>query len=271
MNGKLMGTILDKIYADKKVELDGTKRTVPLAKIKDLCQARKNIRDVAKALGRKPSGSTRIVAEIKRRSPFKGDLRKDFDPRVIARTYAENGASAISVLTESNYFGGSLDVLVETRDLVDIPLLRKDFIFSEYQIYESLAFGADLFLLIATWLDKNQLADLLCLGKEIGLTALVETHHEADLEKAISAGATLLGINNRDLSTGKTDLSIARRLLKPALMNTENIVVCESGIHSRNEIDEFEKLGAHAFLIGESLVKADDIATKLRELLNGQG
>lgn len=266
-----MGNILDKIYADKKVELDETKRAMPLAKIKDLCQSRKGVQDVEKALRRKPSGPTRIITEIKRRSPFKGDLRKDFDARAIARIYSENGAAAISVLTERNYFGGSLETLVQASELVDIPLLRKDFIFSDYQVYESLAFGADMYLLIATWLEKNQLADLLCLGKEIGLTALVETHDEADLEKAFSANATLIGINNRDLSTGKTDLSIARRLLKPAMMDSRNIVVCESGIYSRDEINEFEKMGAHAFLIGESLVKADNIAVKLRELLDGQG
>jgi indole-3-glycerol phosphate synthase len=203
-----MGNILDKIYADKKVELDGTKRTAPLAKIKELCQSRKDVRDVAKALRRQPSDPTRIITEIKRRSPFKGDLRKDFDACSIARIYAENGAAAISVLTESNYFGGTLETLVRARELVDIPLLRKDFIFSDYQVYESLAFGADMYLLIATWLEKNQLADLLCLGKEIGLTALVETHDEADLENAYSAKATLSGLT---AASGMEDYALTRQ------------------------------------------------------------
>ena len=121
-------------------------------------------------------------------------------PVDLAKTYADNGASALSILTESNYFGGSLSTLENARVCVDIPLLRKDFIFDEYQVYEARAFGADLFLLIATWLDKNQLADLLALGKELGLSALVETHNENDMEKAFEAGASILGINNRDLT-----------------------------------------------------------------------
>lgn len=264
-----MGTILDKIFADKKTELDDTKRAMPLAKLKDLIGQCGAVRDVPQALRREPSGATRIIAEIKRRSPFKGELRKDFDALAIAKIYADGGAAALSVLTESAYFGGSLDILARVREAVDIPLLRKDFIFADYQVYEARAFGADMFLLIATWLEKNQMADLMHLGREIGLTALVETHHEKDMEKAFSAGATLIGINNRDLSTGKTDLDIARRLLKPAAMDPKNILVCESGIHTRKEIEEFEKLGAHTFLVGESLVKADDISAKLRELLNG--
>ena len=264
-----MGTILDKIFADKKVELDDTKRAMPLAKLKDLIGQREAVRDVAHALRRKPGGATRIIAEIKRKRPFKGDLRKDFDAKAIAKIYSESGAAALSVLTESKYFGGSLDVLSQTRSIVDIPLLRKDFIFADYQVYEARAFGADMFLLIATWLEKSQISDLMHLGREMGLTALVETHHEKDLEKAFATGATLIGINNRDLSTGKTDLSIARRLLKPASMDPNNILVCESGINTREEIDEFEKMGADAFLVGESLVTADDISAKLRRLLNG--
>ncbi|OGW17368.1 MAG: indole-3-glycerol phosphate synthase, partial [Nitrospinae bacterium RIFCSPLOWO2_12_FULL_47_7] len=242
-----MGTILDKIFADKKAELENTKRAMPLANLKELIGQREAIRDVSLALRRKPSGPTRVIAEIKRRSPFKGELRKDFDALAIARIYSSAGAAALSVLTESNYFGGSMDVLIQVRELVDIPLLRKDFIFADYQVYEARAFGADMFLLIATWLEKNQLADLMHLGREMGMMALVETHHEKDLEKAFEAGATLIGINNRDLSTGKTDLNIARRLLKPAAMDPENILVCESGINDRMEIEEFEKLGAHVF------------------------
>jgi indole-3-glycerol phosphate synthase len=148
-------------------------------------------------------------------------------------------------------------------------LLRKDFIFADYQVYEARAFGADFFLLIATWLEKDQLADLLCLGREeLGMQALVETHDEGDMDKALQAGALLLGINNRDLGNGKTDLGIARRLIPrvQAAALRQKVLVCESGIAGRGEIDEFEKLGAQAFLIGESLMRADDIGAKLREL-----
>lgn len=262
-----MGSILDKIFADKKVELEDTKRATPLAKLRTLIERRGSVRDVPKALG--PSATTRIIAEVKRRSPFKGELRKNFDACAIAKIYSENGAAALSVLTESKYFGGGIDVLAQIREIVDVPLLRKDFIFAEYQVYEARAYGADMFLLIATSLERNQIAELMHLGQELGLTALVETHNEKDMDKALEAGAIVIGINNRDLSTGKTDLDIARRLIKPASVDPKHILVCESGIHCRQEIEEFEALGAHVFLVGESLVKADDISVKLRELLNG--
>jgi len=190
---------------------------------------------------------------------------EQFDPMAIARAYADSGAAAISILTESQFFGGSLDYVEQASEKVDIPLLRKDFIFCEYQVFESRACGADFFLLIATSLDKNLLKDLLELGKEVGLTALVEAHHEKDMEKAFHAGAELLGINNRDLASGKTDLDISRRLLKET-RGMENLIrVCESGIDSRSQIEEFEELGMHAFLIGESLMKAPNIAEKLQE------
>ena len=224
----------------------------------------KPVRDIRQALA--PASGSRIIAEIKKRTPFKGELRPGFDGLAIAREYAKHGAAAISVLTESNFFGGSIEFLSRVRDEVTTPLLRKDFIFDPYQVYESRAFGGDFFLLIATWLDKNQMEDLLELGKEIGMTALVETHCEKDMEKAFSVGAFLIGINNRDLKTGKTDLGISRRLIKMAKMVPDNLLVCESGIHESGDIQELEKLGAHAFLIGESLMKADNIPEKLAEL-----
>jgi indole-3-glycerol phosphate synthase len=260
-----MANILDKIFTHKKEELDSTKRTTSLSEIKGRMGQAEPVRDIRQALA--PKAGSRIIAEIKKRTPFKGELRPDFDGLAIGREYAENGAAAISVLTESKFFGGSIEVLSQVRDEVKIPLLRKDFIFDPYQVYESRAFGGDFFLLIATWLDKNQMEDLLELGKELGMTALVETHCEKDMEKAFSVGAFLIGINNRDLKTGKTDLGISRRLIKMAEMVPDNLLVCESGIHSALEIAEMESLGAHAFLIGESLVKADNIPQKLKEFI----
>ncbi|NIQ03053.1 MAG: indole-3-glycerol phosphate synthase, partial [Nitrospinaceae bacterium] len=206
-----MGTILDKIFDTKKEELEDTRRSLPLATLKTRIREPSAVRDVRPALESSPPH--RILAEIKRRTPFKGELRPDFDPLRLARVYAEHGACAISVLTESNYFGGRLEFLSEIRSRVDLPLLRKDFILDEYQVYESRVFGADFYLLIATWLDKNHLADLLALGRELGLSALVETHSEKDMEKAFRADASLIGINNRDLATGKTDLEVSRRLI----------------------------------------------------------
>ena len=258
-----MANILDEIFTAKKAELETTRRKSPLSEVKSRVGDQRNVISILDVLS---SGEgTKIIAEIKRRTPFKGDLVEQFDPRSIARTYADNGAAAISVLTESRFFGGQLEFVEKVGKEVSIPLLRKDFIFDEYQVYESRACGADFFLLIATSLDKNQLKDLLELGREVGLTALVETHDEKDMEKAFYAGAELLGINNRDLTTGITDLEISRRLIKETRGMDHLLLVCESGIHSRTQIEEFEKLGMHAFLIGESLMKAPDINEKLQE------
>lgn len=259
-----MANILDKIFAAKKVELESTRREVPLSEVKTKMGDQRDVIPVMDALRVSGEGS-RIIAEIKRRTPFKGDLVEQFDPLSIARAYADSGASAISILTESRFFGGDLKYVEQASKAVSIPLLRKDFIFDTYQVYESRACGADFFLLIATSLDKNQLKDLLELGKEVGLTALVETHDEKDMEKAFHAGADLLGINNRDLTTGKTDLEISKRLIKETRGMDHLRLVCESGIHSRAQIEEFEGLGMHAFLIGESLMKAPNISDKLQE------
>jgi len=254
--------ILDKIFAAKADELASTRREKPLSEIKGKLSSQRPVKDAAMALSGEGS---RIIAEIKRRTPFLGELRQDFDAVDIARTYAKNGAAAISVLTEKNYFGGQLEFLEDI--CVDVPLLRKDFISSEYQVYESRAFGADFFLLIATQLEKNLISDLMALGKEVGMATLVEAHNEWDMEKAIEAGASLLGVNNRDLQTGATDLNIARRLVKMGIQVPDAILVCESGIDSRAQIEEFEALGFHAFLIGGSLMKSDNIADKLQEFL----
>ena len=264
-----MSNILDKIFADKKKELAGTKRTLPLSQLKQRIGDQAPVRDVFKALNE--GKHSKIIAEIKRRTHFKGELRKKFNALEIAKDYVKHGAATLSVLTESNYFGSHIGILTEVRPIAPIPLLRKDFISDEYQVYESRAHGADLFLLIATWLDQNQLTDLLLLGKALGLPALVETHNEWDMEKAFEAKASLIGINNRDLTNGKTDLNIARRLIPMALQEPGNTLVCESGISGREEIEEFEKLGAHAFLIGESLMTSKNIPEKLKVLLgNGQ-
>jgi indole-3-glycerol phosphate synthase len=260
-----MTNILDKIFADKQKELPGTKRNRPLSQLKQRIGDQAPVRDVIKALNE--GRHSKIIAEIKRRTPFKGELRENFNASEIAGDYARYGAATLSILTESNYFGSNIEILQEVRPITPIPLLRKDFIFDEYQVYESRAHGADLFLLIATWLDQNQLTDLLLLGKELGLPALVETHNEWDMEKAFEAKANLIGINNRDLTNGKTDLNIARRLIPMALQEPGNTLVCESGISGRDEIKEFEELGAHAFLIGESLMTSKNIPEKLKVLL----
>ncbi len=259
-----MANILDKIFIDKQKELQTTKRNRPLSELKQRIGNQAPVRDVFTALNKNKCSN--IIAEIKRRTPFKGELRENFNALEIAEEYIKHGAVTLSILTETNYFGSHIGILEEVRRIAPIPLLRKDFISDDYQVYESRAHGADLFLLIATWLDKSQLTDLLLLGKELGLPALVETHNEWDMEKAFAAKASLIGINNRDLTNGKTDLNIARRLIPMALQEPDVTLVCESGIHGREEIEEFEMLGAQAFLIGESLMTSKDIPEKLKEL-----
>lgn len=264
-----MSNILDQIFADKKKELSGIQSKSPLSEIKQRIGDQQPVLDVFKVLEK--GDTSRIIAEIKPKTPFKGELRKGFVAKDIAQDYVDHGASALSILTESSYFGSRIEVLTEVRKIAPIPLLRKDFILDEYQVYESRAFGADLFLLIATWLDQSLMSDLLSLGQELDMPALIETHNEWDMEKAFAANASLIGINNRDLTNGKTDLGITRRLVPMALQEKGKVLVCESGIHGRKEIEEFEALGAHAFLIGESLMTSENIPEKLKELLGNEG
>jgi indole-3-glycerol phosphate synthase len=259
-----MATKLDEIFAHKKIELPETKKALPLeVLLKKIEENPRKPLDVISALSRKPGG-TNIIAEIKKKTPFKGVLR-EIDPVELAKTYELNGAAAISVLTESHFFNGSLNFLSEVRSQVNIPLLRKDFIFDEYQVYEAVAFGADFFLLIATYLDENDLDRLLKLGQKMGLPALVEVHDEDDLKKALAVNVEIIGVNNRNLKNGETDLNISRNLLKNNFADGQ-IIVSESGIKERSQIEELASLGTHAFLVGESLMKADDIPEKLREL-----
>ena len=263
-----MSNILNQIFTDKKKEVSHTKSLSPLSEIKQRIRDQQKALDVYKALEK--NKTSRIIAEIKPKTPFKGELRKGVDVVDIAKTYIRHGAATLSVLTESNYFGSSIKNLEEIRKISSIPLLRKDFIFDEYQVYESRAFGADLFLLIATWLDQSLMKDLLHLGNELKIPALIEIHNEWDMEKAFAVNAKLIGINNRDLTNGKTDLGITRRLAPMALQEKGKVLICESGIHGREEIEEFESLGVHAFLIGESLMVSDDIPSKLKELLGSE-
>ena len=264
-----MSNILNQIFTDKKKEVSHTKSLSPLSEIKQRIRDQQKALDVYKALEK--NKTSRIIAEIKPKTPFKGELRKGVDVVDIAKTYIRHGAATLSVLTESNYFGSSIKNLEEIRKISSIPLLRKDFIFDEYQVYESRAFGADLFLLIATWLDQSLMKDLLNLGNELKIPALIEIHNEWDMEKAFSINAKLIGINNRDLTNGKTDLNISRRLVPMALQETDKLLVCESGIYGRSEIEEFENLGVDAFLIGESLMTSNNIPEKLKELLGEDG
>ena len=253
--------MLDKIVADKKEEVRQQKKAVPVSELRARIAQRTKTQDFAAAL--KKDG-VNLIAEVKKASPSRGILRPDFDPVALARTYTDNGAAAISVLTEERYFQGNIEHLAGIRQEIDIPLLRKDFIFDPYQVYESRAYGADALLLIAAILAQEPLAELLTLSHELGLNCLVEVHNENEVEKALHSGAQIIGINNRDLKTFKVDISTTPRLRK--LIPPDKIVVSESGISRRRHIEDLKRWGVNAALVGEALLTAGDIAAKVREL-----
>ncbi len=206
-----------------------------------------------------------MIAEVKRSSPSKGLIREDFDPVEIAGLYAKNGASAVSVLTERKFFEGRPAYVPQIRKAVNLPLLRKDFIIDAYQVSETRVLGADALLLIARLLEAGELLEFIGFASELGLAALVEVHDESDVEKALSAGARVVGINNRDLETFRTDLEVSTRLAR--LVPEGVTIVSESGINSRQDIERLMEAGIHSFLVGESLMREPDIGKKLRELL----
>lgn len=256
-------TILDRIVADKRQELAAAQRLVPLADLKARLPQAPPPRPFAGALR---GDSLRLIAEVKKASPSRGLLREQFDPLALARSYAAAGAAAVSVLTDERHFQGSLDHLASIRAALPQgpPLLRKDFLFDQYQLYEARVNGADAVLLIAAVLDSALLAQLIGLAKALDMDALVEVHDEPELERALMAGARLIGINNRDLRTFDVDLATTERL-RP-LIPPDVTVVAESGIFTRADVQRLEAFDVHAVLIGEALVTAPDPAAKIREL-----
>jgi indole-3-glycerol phosphate synthase len=254
--------ILDDIVRDKRADLPRTRTCRPLADLQQRPLFGLPRRNLHAALAARRRA---IIAEVKKASPSKGLIRPDFDPVRIATRYAECGAAAISVLTEERYFQGHLDHLAAVRQVVDVPLLRKDFLFDPYQLYEARAFGADAVLLIVAILADAALGELLWLAEELSLAALVEVHDRAELERALTMGARLIGINNRDLRTFHTTLETTEQLVSAVPSNA--LVVTESGIDSRADIERLEHAGVRAFLIGESFMRAADPGEKLAELL----
>jgi len=256
--------ILEQIVADNRKILEARKERLPLDEVKSLASNQPGPLDFAAALR---GDGVSLIGEVKKASPSRGIIRRDFKPVEIAGIYAQNGASAISVLTEEKHFMGRLEYLSEIKKSIGyaIPLLRKDFIFDPYQIYESRAYGADAILLIVAMLDPKTLADFLNLAGQLGLASLVELHNEAELETALAGNARIIGINNRDLKTFKVDISTTMRL-RP-LIPPDRIVVSESGIKSRQDIARLRQRGVDAVLIGETLMASDDIAGKMKELL----
>jgi indole-3-glycerol phosphate synthase len=254
---------LNKIVAEKLKEVEQRQKAVPLPELRAAIMERPAPLDMAAALS---GESLRLIAEVKRASPSRGVIRADLDPVKLASSYAQCGAAAISVLTESRYFGGSREDLESIkRALPDIPLLRKDFILKPYQIFESCAWGADAVLLIAAILDDAGLEELLSLSHALGMQCLVEVHNQNELKRALACNARIIGINNRNLDTMMVDINVTRQLRPP--IPRGRLVVSESGIKGRDEVEKLKEWKVNAMLIGEALVTAEDVAAKIKELL----
>jgi indole-3-glycerol phosphate synthase len=259
-----MPGILDEIVANKRLELSETKRLLSLeevrAKLRDIPPPR-NFRDAIEG------PKVALIAEIKRASPSMGEIADDmFDPRMIAQTYSGNGAAALSVLTERRYFQGEPFYIRRARKYMPLPILRKDFIVDPYQVYESRMLLADAVLLIVRILSDDLLYDLLALTRELRMAALVETHDEEEVKRAARAGADIIGINNRDLDTLTIDLATTERLARH--VPRDALLVSESGIETRADVERLARAGAHAVLVGTTLMKAGDaVHTVMRPLV----
>jgi indole-3-glycerol phosphate synthase len=252
--------ILDKIVATKREEVA---HLLPkLGGIRQAAAGRKDYRDFAGALRREEGVA--LIAEVKKASPSAGIIAPNFDAIRIARDYEAAGASALSVLTDEKYFQGRIEYLQLIRETVRLPILRKDFIIDELQVYESASRGADAILLIVAILDDRQLRDYRALAEHMSMAALVEVHDERELERALNTGAAIIGINNRDLKSFSVSLATTERL---AAMCNDRIVVAESGIHERADVERVAAAGADAILVGEALMRSKDIAGKVKELL----
>jgi indole-3-glycerol phosphate synthase len=272
-----MKTILDDIVAVKRREIEQRRRETPLEAMKEQAAAAasdpaRRPRNFFHAVTRQTSKPLNLIAEVKKASPSAGLIRPDFDPVAIARAYQAGGADALSVLTDERFFQGHLSYIQAVRQAVDLPVLRKDFIIDEYQVYESRANGADAILLIAECLTVSQLIDLQILACELKMTCLIEVH---DLENLIRVrdqviglpqrGYSLLGINNRDLRTFETDLGVTLRMAE--LVADQRVLVSESGIHEKKDIQKLAEAGVQAVLVGESLMRSEDIPAAIARLM----
>ncbi len=268
-----MSDVLARIIADKRIEVDQAQQTRPLEQVKQQALETDPPRNFFSAVTR-PKGELRVIAEVKKASPSAGLIREDFDPVAIARAYHDNGAAAISCLTDAKYFQGDLAYIAQIKQAVPLPVLRKDFIVDPYQVYEARAAGADAILLIAECLGEPQMIDLLILATELKMTVLLEVH---DFESLIQVkshvgfphpGYQLLGINNRNLKTMTTDLSHTLDLLGE--VPDKDILVSESGIRTNDDIQRLSKAGIHRVLVGEHLMKQPDVGQALRKLMGAE-
>jgi indole-3-glycerol phosphate synthase len=257
-------TILDEIIERNREALNKQRKVVPLEQQIAMAETASPALDFKAALARVET--VNVIAELKKASPSKGIIRPEFEVIKLSRMLADNGAAALSVLTEQFYFKGSLEYLKQVKANVAIPVLRKDFIFDPYQVYEAKAVGADAILLIAAALDIELFNELHCLARQLGLHVLSEIHNQTELDMVMKCDVEIIGINCRDLKTFKTDLAVTRQLL--AKIPSDKVKVAESGIKTSQDIQGLKGQGAQAFLIGETVMSADDPGLALRELMN---
>lgn len=256
-------TILEEIVASKRREVERDRRRMPLEELEAQAAEAPPVRDFRAALDGR--GSISLIAEVKKASPSVKVIREDFEPVSIARAYQDHGASCISVLTDVPYFQGHLSYLARIRASVAIPLLRKDFLIDEYQVVEARVAGADAILLIAEILDDATMAALLERAKGLGMAALVEFHDPTNLDRVLAAGADLVGVNNRDLHTFTTDLDRTMRVRER--VPDDVLLVSESGIHSRAQVERLQAAGVAAILVGESLMRQPDVGLAVERLM----
>ena len=261
-----MNNLLREIIANKREEVAAAKKKMSESELVTLAHAKSAARNFREAL---TSGtSTRVIAECKKQSPSKGVFITDYNPVTLAKSYEKGGAAALSVLTDLKYFGGTLEDLKAVKEQVKIPILRKDFIVDRYQVFEARAAGADAFLLIAGTIEYSDLFKLIELGQSLGMEPLIESHTSEELMKAIEGPGKIYGVNNRNLSTFHVDLNIAASLIAQAKKKRPNItMVCESGVHTRKDVETMEAVGYKVFLVGEALVTAANPEESLKALI----
>jgi indole-3-glycerol phosphate synthase len=258
--------ILNEILEAKQRELEVAKTQLPFEQLKARLRGHLASRNFRKALCQS-DGKLSLIAELKRQSPSAGMLRERFDPVSLAQQLQDAGAAALSVLTDERFFGGCLDFLRDVQQFTEIPVLRKDFVIDPYQVYEAAYYQADAVLLIARLLTEQDLTACLQAADTLGMDALVEVHAEDELQTAMSAGAALIGINHRDLRTFTLDPETTARLVPT--IPAGKVIVAESGVQRRDDVQRLKALGVHAVLIGEALMRAPDVAAKVRELFDG--
>jgi indole-3-glycerol phosphate synthase len=262
-------SVLTEIVARKRVRVDAARKAVPLGKVREQAVEARRIFERHRLLSALQRDRLNVIAEFKRRSPSKGVIRTNADVGAIVRAYAAGGAAAVSVLTEADHFDGSLDDLRAAKSAIDLPVLRKDFLFDEYQIFEAAAAGADAILLIVSVLDHESLPRLRKLAEdELGIDAVVEVHDEEEMERALAAGARLIGVNNRNLHTFEVTLQTSVDLATKAAFGS--ILISESGLKTADDLSMLRGAGYRGFLIGESLMHAENPAEALRNLI-GEG